>query len=168
MDHHDIHADALDALTDDGKTFLLGAPGTLRLRIQPDDLDPFTEYDCYGAVIHAEDRALYDRHEGRYRRPSHFSGNAEKIQGGRSDTYWWEPPADGPKRGTPDFVKLRDHVQDLLVRGMYVVTVELVKGADAYGQGIVTQVASLGGVDTIDDAGYLRDIVDDLLLQLDI
>lgn len=159
--------DIVEMLTSDGDTYDLDDERTLRLRIEADDNNPFAETDVYGEVIHAEDRSLYEKNTGRWHRPDHFTGDAEKIQGGRSDTYWWQPPKDGPKRGTPEFVKFRALVRDLIEFGSKIVVIEVMKGTDAYGRGIVIEVASLGGIDSLDD-GYLAEVVADLVTELDL
>jgi len=161
-------ADIVDDLAEDGDCHDLDDGRTLRLRIQPDeDFDPFLETDHYGDIVHVEDRSLRNRETGRYERPARFDGNAEKLDASRSDQVWWQPPADGPKRGTPEFAAFRTFVEELLQRGCYVVTVEVLCGEDAYGHPIVVDVASLGGIDSFAD-GYLATIVTDLISDLNL
>jgi hypothetical protein len=161
-------AEIVDDLAEDGDCHNLDDGRTLRLRIQPDeDYNPFEESDHYGQIVHTEDRSLRNRDTGRYERPANFDGNAEKLQGGRSDAYWWQPPAWAHQRGTDAFTNLRRQVLDLLERGCYVVTVEVLCGTDAYGRPIVVDVASLSGIDSLDD-GYLAEVVGNLISDLNL
>jgi len=148
--------DASD-MTDDGDTVELFDGTTLRLRIEADqDYNGFDEADCYGRI--GIDRADY--YYGRARRPEGFDGNAEKVStiGG---PMWWQPPTD-VKRTDEGFAALRSLVSDLASFGWHIITVEHCEGVDAYGRGIVRGVASLGGIDSVDDA-TVRDIVADLI-----
>ena len=65
---------------------------------------------------------------------------------------------------------MRQATVDLLSFGMYVVTVELLDTeTDAYSRRIVRNVASLGGVEPLPNAEYMRrTFITDLVLQLDI
>lgn len=153
------------ALTSDRDCYALPDGRYLRLRIQPDDdYNPFDEVDCYGRVSHVDNHR--DRTTGWTLRPDGFDGNAEKVWA-MHDNYWWQPPADGPRRGTDEFRKLRQLVCDLIAFGGQVVTVELLRGTDAYGRSIVRDVASLGGIDSLAD-GYLAEVVSDLIGQIDL
>jgi len=163
------HDAIVEALADHNDTYELPDGSALRLRIDHDEFyDPFADTDSYGRIRGAEEYALRNRDTGRYERPRDMNGNAEKLSVGRSaDGWWWQPPADGPKRGTPEFAKLRALVCDLLEFGCSVVAVEMLRGEDAYGQPIVVQVAAIGGVDSIAD-GYLAEVVSDLLTHFDL
>ena len=149
-------------LTADGDTVDLADGRTLRLRIETDMDTTINDSDTYGK----SERYCHDYwRDGRTLRPDDFTGNAEKVQVDRGDWIWWEPPADGPKRGTPEFRKFRSLVADLLSRGFYVVTLELCAGIDAYNWRIVVDVASLGGVDSVDGEN-LAFVLPDLLSEL--
>lgn len=139
----------IEDLTQDGDVIDLPDGRKLRLRIQPDDTNPFTEYETYGKVEWANRR--YER-----QRPDGFDGNAEILNGA-----WWQPPADGPKRGTEEFAKFRQLVLKLIEFGMETVILEVLDGEDAYHRPIVTQVTSLGGIDSLED-GYLAEVVKEL------
>jgi hypothetical protein len=150
-------------LTDDGDTLVLGEGRMLRLRVQPDEWFSLNEFDCYGETEEYCHSYLHGEQEEP--RPKHFTGNAEKIQCEPGYWIWWEPPADGPKRGTAEFDKFRSHVIDLIRYGFYVVTLELCEGADAYGRPIVVDAASLGGC-AFDDSFGPVDVVRDLLYEV--
>lgn len=143
----------LSSLTEDGDTLDLGDGRTLRLRIRPDeDIDPFKEFDCYGKLSEC-------RTDGQ--RPAGFDGNAEKLRL-QHDCYWWQPPADGPKRGTDEFASLRQSVIDVANDGLYGVVLELLSGKDGYGQPIVAKVESLWAIDGLRQNDYLSTVVRDL------
>lgn len=156
-------AAAIEALRDDRATYDMPDGRTLRLCITPDEgFDPFAELDTYGRVAWVDDRGY------RQGRPDGFDGNAEKLQAGRSEQVWWQPPADGPKRGAEGWRELRSLVSDLLEFGCSVVTVELLEGEDAYRRPIVRDAASVGGVEPMSyGSEYLSELVSDLLAELD-
>lgn len=150
----------LSGLQDDGDTLDLGDGRTLRLRIEPDFIDPFVEYETYGKVQVADNRS-----GGRYAtRPKGFDGNSEKLHIGNNGPFWWQPP-DDVKRTDDGFRKLRSLVIDLLERGMYVVLLEVLQGTDAYRRPIVVSVASLGGIDSLHN-GYLAEVLGDLYAEV--
>jgi hypothetical protein len=153
----------LTALTDDGDTVDLEDGRTARLLISPDDINPFDEFDCYGKVSPIARRSM----DQGLPRPPGFDGNAEKLYACGTDAFWWQPPADGPKRGTEEFAQERRLVIDLASWGMKRVALEILDGTDAYGRPIVVNVASLGGIDSLED-GYLAEVVSELAAELDI
>ena len=153
----------LEDLTDDGDEVETSS-GTLRLRVEPDEIgfDTWSD-DCYGRVEYVDDRPRH--YVGQYpARPDGFDGNAEKIHV-RDGAYWWQPPAD-IVRGTDVFTRQRRLVRDLLDYGFSSVGLELLKGTDAYGRPIVTNAAWLGGVEPNADADYLAEVVRDLASEL--
>lgn len=160
----DVTPEMLDMLTQDQDTYDLGDGRTLRLLIQPDEgVNPFDGTDIYGQVKEPK-RSQYYLNE----RPDDFDGNAEKLHVGRShDEWWWQPPTDGPKRGTPLFDEIRALVIDLIEFGYIVVTVELLNSEDAYGRPIVVQVQSLGGVEPRPNKEYLAEIITDLIEEME-
>jgi hypothetical protein len=79
---------------------------------------------------------------------------------------WWQPPADGPKRGTPEFASERRHVLELLEYGMCGFVLELLEGDDAYNDPIVTRVASLWGIEPFPDRDFQQEIVRDLWREI--
>jgi hypothetical protein len=152
-------AGALAELDEDGATFALADGRSLRLRIGPDDVNPFDETDIYGAIGWSVPNVV----TGRDQRPDGFTGNAEKLYD-RGGPVWWEPPADGPARtDRVEFAKFRRLVRDLLECGWSIVTLELLQGADAYGRPIVRAAASLAGLEPSCDSDYLADVLGDLL-----
>lgn len=134
--------DCLRMLREDGDIVLLPDGRTVRLRIEPDHDTIINDFDCWGKVGWEQ----YDRSMGYHRRPDGFDGNSERMSYGNSDPYWWQPPADGPKRGTPEFDALRREVQELCEFGFVVLILEVLDGDDAYGNGIVVNYTALGGV----------------------
>jgi hypothetical protein len=152
----------LSALVQDRDFIELDDGRCLRLRIEPDDLNPFEDFDCYGKLAQGR------RHEdtGREIRPDGFDGNAEKLSM-RSGGIWWQPPSDGPKRGTDDFAELRRLVLDLDEFGMVSVKLEILDGKDAYGQPIVVNFASMGGIEPY-PGEYLAEIISELAAELEL
>lgn len=129
----------------------------LRFREEPDNDTRINDFDCLGKV------APIGRWEYQPKRPEGFDGMAEKVHT-QGDSFWWQPPADlregwvtSPLRDT-----LRQSVQDILDYGFRVFTVELCDGENAYGDLIVVDYASLGGVEPFmsadDTADYLMDL----------
>lgn len=159
-------SDMVEIPIEEGDRVELPDGRTLRLRVTPDDIDPFTEYDCYGMASRCDD---YSSERFYRNRPDGFTGNAEKLwlqqNGG---CIWWEPPKDGPKRGTESFGAFRSFINDLASFGMSVYTLELCDGTDAYGHAIVVKVASVGGIEPFPADDYKREIVGDLASELEI
>lgn len=147
----------------DGSVYELGDGRTIRVKVETDPDAQVNDWEVYGTTEKYSHR--YTDGEGNSPRPSEFDGNAEKIECGQGLWIWWQPPKDGPKRGTEEFRKFRSHVQDLLTWGFHIVTVELCEGEDAYGRPIVQEVASLGGVDSI-DGKYVGEIVTELVAEV--
>ena len=166
-----VIADAVAALDHDGATVELAPGVTLRLTVEPDcDANPFECDDYLGTIVH---RDSAPRNEyGRPMRPDGFDGNAEVIQLGRSDFYWWQPPADAPRRGTPEWDDFRRYVVELGEYGYAVVIVDVEVGTDAVGRPIIAGRGVLGGVDWWVsgnngaegmDGSVMRDVVEDAL-----
>jgi len=152
----------LSTLRDDDDTLVLDDGRVLRLRIRPDDTNPFDEYDVYGRIGWDE----RDSETGNRRRPRDFDGNAERMWlQQNSGPVWWQPPAD-IKRNAPGFAELRRIVNDLASFGMYGYVLELLDGKDAYQHGIVVNVASLWGIEPFVDAAYAEEIIADLVREL--
>lgn len=63
----------------------LGDGRAARVKVDSDDIDPFSEYGCYGRVEYARG---HDR-----QRPTGFTGAARKLAS-RFGPVWWQPPAD--------------------------------------------------------------------------
>lgn len=98
-------------------------------------------------------------------RPKDFDGNAEKLNVNRGDSLWWQPP-DEVKRSDEGFVKFKANVLNLLEYGFSGVVLELLHGEDAYNNPIVVQVASLWGIDSLEN-GYLKEVVHELVEELE-
>jgi len=160
-----IPIDAITAaLTSDGDTFDLPDGRTVRLRITPDDIDPFDEYGSFGKIGEIRRNDFSNRGE----RPARFDGNAEKLWAGQSHQVWWQPPADGPTRSSEGFAELRQLVTELLEFGMIVVTVEILNGTDAYGRPIAQSAESLSGIEPFPKPEYLAEVIGDLLISLNL
>lgn len=125
---------------------------TFTYKVVPDqDSSVFDDGDWYGeldvGVTHSWNR--------RPDRPDHFDGNSECLGIGRSyDRVWWQPPKDGPKRGTPEFAELRRCLLDLLEYGYVGVIVESEIGE-----------RSLGGIASM-DGDYQGEVVCELIDEL--
>lgn len=153
----------LDQLRDDGDTIDLPDGRTLRLRIQPDDVNPFEDNpESYGRLARVE---IWDRDGMRAGRPEGFDGAAEKLSI-FNDVVWWQPPKD-VKRSDPGFREFRNLIRDLASFGSHYVSLEVLDGTDAYNRPIVVNVAGLGGVDSLEN-GYLAEVVRDLADELEI
>lgn len=154
----------LAKLDRDGAVLDIGDGRALRLKVRPDDTNPFDgDQEFYGRIASVDSVPVNDY--GHRERPEDFTGNAEKLWIGRSDQVWWEPPAEGPKRGTPEFEEWRAHVRQLGELGYVGVVLELLEGADGYGKPIVRKVASLWGIDSLED-GYLSEVVSELWAEM--
>lgn len=146
----------LSQLTDSGDILDLDDGRRLRLLIEPDDIDPFAEFDVYGKAASVGGRT---NDYGYHVRPHGFNGNAEKIWIS-GDQVWWQPP-DDVKRTDEGFDEFRSHVIELLTFGMTGVVLEVLQGEDAYSRPIVVKVASLWGIDSLDN-GYLAEVLGEL------
>lgn len=156
--------DILDALDKDGAEVDLEDGRTVRLSIQQDiDSDPRDD-EFFGTYS----KYAYDySRDGKTPRPDGFDGNAEKIEVAQGYWVWWQPPKDGPKRDTPEFREMRQAVLDLWHMGYVSVVLEITKDKDAYHRPIVVDVASLSGIDSLEN-GYLREVVGELLAEVGI
>lgn len=154
----------LSKLTSDGDTVDLPDGRALRLRMEPDDINPFEEYDTYGRMQWERNH----RDNGWSIRPDGFTGNAEKVSTDSGASLWWEPPTDGPARGSEEFRAFRAQVMELLEYGMVYVSLEMLDSEeDAYGRRIVRNVASVGGVEPMPTADYLHELVSQLFEEME-
>ncbi len=86
-----------------------------------------------------------------------MDGRAEKLPVSRGYWCWWQAP-DDVVRGSDNFDAFRNAVREILEMGFYIVTLEALRGVDAYGRAIVVAVASLGGVDDV-RGEYLQSVL---------
>lgn len=145
----------------DGGIATLPDGRTLRLVISDDDdYTIHDDGDWYGQIVHVS-KCRQDHIHGYYRRPDSFDGAARKMYVDRT-IYWWQPPSD--VKDQAEIVRLRDSVRDTLTYGFQCVTVQLCDGRDYYGQPIVADATSIGGVEwhKMDDTDK-RDIVADVM-----
>jgi hypothetical protein len=152
----------LSDLTDDGDTFELTDGRTLRLRVESDPHTSVNDFDCYGRVAEVE-RGPWDGHNKP--RPQGFTGRAVKLSIPNGPDYWWEPYYESETQQAYNGPKERQMMIDLLSHGFYGLIVEILNGTDAYGRPIVTNVASLWGIDSL-ETQYVREIVTDLAAEL--
>jgi hypothetical protein len=154
----------LSTLREDGDTLELDDGRVLRLKIEIDqDTSINDSPDCYGKI---NDEVLRRNEMGYYARPKNFTGNAEQLRYGNYGPWWWEPPVD-VKRTDPNFKALRDNVRELLAFGFKSVILELCQDNDCYGNYIVRHVASLWGIDSLDN-GYIHEVVRELASELEV
>lgn len=156
----------LSDLMHDGDTLELGDGVMLRLRVEPDDIDPFENADCYGKIAPVE-RDRYNGYNGEKDRPDGFDGNAEKLHvPGNGGAVWWQPHPESPKRGTDEFKRERKNILDLLEYGCCGFVLELCDGEDAYHRPIVRHVASLWGIEPF-PGDYAHEVVRDLYAEIE-
>lgn len=134
----------------------------MRFRQEHDDCTSINDWDCYGKVAHI----FRDR-----KRPECFDGMAEIISS-YQDQYWWQPPED-LRKGWDTYEHkntLRAAVRDILDYGFMIYIVEICRGKDAYGNAIVVEYATLGGIEPMlkdsDKVDIVADIVNDLVASL--
>jgi hypothetical protein len=170
-----MSTDILDALDKDGATYELEDGRTLRLSIHPDNETTPRDYECYGEYSEYAYRYLYN--EGHTPRPAGFDGNAEKIEVDRGYWVWWQPPrgdyapidpATGKvaRRDSETFREMRRAVLDLWHMGFCGVVLTVLEECD-HGHEHEVASASLWGIDSLDN-GYLREVVGDLLSEVNI
>lgn len=131
----------------------------MRFREGHDDYTTIKDFDCYGKISWiSRDRT----------RPEGFDGMAEIVSCYR-DSYWWQPPED-LRQGWDTFEhkdSLRRTVRDILDYGFMIYVVEICSDRDAYGNLIVVDYASMGGIEPLqsdaDKVEIVSDIVNDLL-----
>ena len=139
---------------------------TLRLREEPDNDTSLNDWDCYGKV---EWLSGY----GSRNRPEHFNGMAEIMRTHR-ENYWWQPPSfdkqsiaqwysDSEYRNS-----LRNQVREILDFGFRVLILEVCSGEDAYGNPIVKDYTTIGGVEPLIDDTTTEGYVYDMILELGI
>lgn len=174
MNENDI-ALILDTLDHDGATYETDDGRTITLSIEQDPDTQVNDYECYGETS----KYAYDYwRDGKTARPSHFDGNAEKIEVDRGLWVWWQPPrgemawidpetGKPARRGSAVFEKNRSDIIDLLRCGFSVVSIRVDHECGECGHTHEADGASVGGVDSIDN-GYLRELVTDLLAEVGI
>lgn len=127
-------------------TFELADGNTLALCIETDYDTSVRDYDTYGAF--SEYSYNYDRDDGKDR-PAEMNGNAEKLQVDYDAFVWWQPPEDGPKRGSEEFRTFREMVKEIAENGYVGLVVELRDGEDAAGRPHALKIAQLWGIENI-------------------
>lgn len=166
----------LDALDDDGDVYKFDDGRELRLKIEQDvDTSP-KDYECYGEF--SEYSYRYDQREGHTARPDGFDGNAEKIEVAYGYWMWWQPPRGDyaptdetgkpAKRGSQIFKDMRQNVLDLWHMGYVGLIVELWHSCPSCGSRHEDNSAALWGIEAFVDDGYKREVISDLLDELDL
>ncbi len=139
---------------------------TIRLREEPDHDTRINDWDCYGKVEHLNGY-------GSRNRPQHFTGMAEIVRT-HSEQYWWQPPctdkedvsrwySDSEYRNT-----LRNTVREILDFGFQTYVLEICEGEDAYGNPIVQDYTTLGGIEPLVSNETKEDYVYDMMFELGI
>jgi hypothetical protein len=174
--NEETKAAILDELVDDGDTFKFDDGRWLRLKIEYDQDSSIRDADCWGEV--SEYSYDYWR-DGKTPRPDGFDGNAEKLQIGRGDWIWWQPPRGEmawidpetgkvARRGSEAFRKARQDVIDLLTYGFIGIIVELWHECPSCASKHEANSASLWGIEAMVDDGYKREVISDLLEELEV
>jgi hypothetical protein len=156
----------------DGAEYEDGAV-TWRVKVEGDDvpaMELLADCDGNGQLAWPE----VDRDTGQERRPRGFDGAARKLNpmgwawGQGTGSVWWQPPT--REEFTGDLDMLEEYVTRLLADGFVGVVLERCEGRDAYGRPIVTDVASLWGIDadvwSTDGAEYCREILGELVAEI--
>jgi hypothetical protein len=100
-------------------------------------------------------------------RPSYMDGAAEVIDRGRNAQLWWQPPSDVVNN--PDLRRsLRVELMRILNEGYYAYRLEVCRGEDYYGNPIVENVATIGGVAPVYNPEGKDYLIADLLNELEI
>jgi hypothetical protein len=97
-----------------------------------------------------------------------------EIMPTHSDQYWWQPPSfdkwsitqwysDSEYRNT-----LRNQVREILDFGFRILILEVCSGEDAYGNPIVQDYATIGGVEPLISDETTEDYVYEMLYELGI
>lgn len=152
----------LSDLTQDGDTIELPDGRTLRLRIEVDEDASINDYDADGRVEWTRNSDYGPQ------RPSDFTGRARIMDRDHRSTLWWEPPTAeliGCVWTEAELRSEESRIRLLLQDGFRGVILELLDGTDAYGRPIVKEVASLWGIDGLDN-GYLLSVLSDLLAEM--
>jgi len=169
-----IRDDILAALEDDGDIYKFDDGRELRLRIEHDEDHSILDEEMHGEFAWPGRTNDY----GRYDRPAGFDGNAELLGFGRSyDRIWWQPPRgdyalydDGKpaRRGSKAFEEYRTTVLELLEYGYVGVIVELWHSCPTCASRHEDRSASLWGVEWNADDAYKREVIGDLIDELEI
>lgn len=140
---------------------------TVRIKMGPDYHTQISDFDCYGKIEPVE-RNRWGAHEKD--RPAGFDGAAEKLRL-RDGELWWQPPLfdkEDYRRWHTDSMwrrELRTQIVDILEFGFTEITVEILRGADAYNRPIVVDAWHLGGIEPYIKQDDLRDVLHDFMLD---
>lgn len=137
----------------------------IRLLVSQDDWDTTSmiDEDLFGRLEYIDSRKY-----GRDRvRPDWCDGSGRIIHTMNGGSYWWQPPSDIKHDGDA-IRKMFRYLADVLENGFQIVTVELCRNeTDYYGEPIMDDLFSLGGVEWyVGDDVYRTQIVADLLTQI--
>jgi hypothetical protein len=153
----------LSELTEDGDVVDLGEGNSLRLKIKPDECTTINDFEYMGRIEWSR-----GHWEGSVR-PDGFDGLSRIIDRDRQSALWWQP-WEGCTEAEAKANEAR--IKQLCEYGYSLVTVELLNGKDGYGRPIVTDVASLGGIDFTGSYSecqeQLADILSELVIELGI
>jgi len=145
-------------LRSDGDTLELEDGRVLRLRVTADDW-----------TLDDEDPTVMGRVGWwtKDERPDWCDGSAEILDRERGQCLWWMPPASA-KGDEFERRNVRSQVREILAYGYSTYTLEVCEGRDAYGQLIVRDSESIGGVAPLWDGSDVDDLVDNLRLNLNV
>jgi hypothetical protein len=126
----------------------------LSLTVEPDDINPFDFFDCYGKITWASSQSS---------RPDGFDGSAEIVDRNRGSVLWWQPCREGEK--VYNSPKDRQRVMACLQYGLKVATLTLYGPANSVvGRHIVgINSACVGALEPLDNP---RDYAADLLIDI--
>jgi hypothetical protein len=127
----------------------------LSLIVEPDDINPFDCFDCYGRIAWAPSQSS---------RPDGFDGSAEVIDRDRGNVLWWQPYREGKK--VYNSPKDRRQVMDLLEYGLKFATLTLYGPANSVVGSHTVDIDSVcvGGLEPLEDPkDYAADLLSDII-----
>lgn len=153
----DTEREAITTMTDDDDVTKLDDGRIVRLRIEPDSDASINDYDSDGRIEWTRGNSYGPV------RPSDFTGRAQILDRNNGYHLWWEPYHDLTEN---QIRSERPRIRDLVEYGFCGYILELCDGTDAYGRPIVVDTASLWGIEPFADAAYTRELLGDLLADL--
>jgi hypothetical protein len=127
----------------------------LSLTVQPDDINPFDFFDCYGRMAWAPSQSS---------RPDGFDGSAEIVDRARGNVLWWQPCREGKK--VYNSPKDRRQVMDLLEYGLKLATLTLYGPVNSVVGSHAVEIgcACIGGLEPLrNPRDYAADLLSDII-----
>lgn len=142
----------------------------LRYKLDNDDYTSIDDFpECYGNIVWVS-----HTHTHQHQRPEHFDGNAEMLYVGRGNSAcWWQPPlldkAERQRWHTDSTWRktMRQTTIDIIEYGFYIMTLEVTKGTDAYGEPVVVDYTTIGGIEPYNTDSHLAELIYDMVQDLD-